>query len=138
MKHVSLAAPLICILAAAATAQDLDSLIRPQLPALVDTYKGIHAHPELSHHEERTSAMLGAELRKAGYTVTERVGKYPDGSQAYGIVAILENGAGPAATDSRRHGCVAHRRGDRRQLRQPREDEECQRPGCGRHARLRT
>ena len=95
MKYVSLAAPLICSLAAAAPAQNLEALISPQLPGLVDTYKSIHSHPELSHHEERTAAILAAELRKAGYAVTERVGKYPDGSQAYGVVGVLENGAGP-------------------------------------------
>ncbi len=39
--------------------------------------------------------MLAAELRKLGYTVTERVGKYQDGSQAFGVVAVLKNGAGP-------------------------------------------
>ncbi|MGA9584443.1 MAG: amidohydrolase [Terracidiphilus sp.] len=66
-----------------------------QLPALTDTYKQFHRNPELSHHEEKTSALLASDLRKLGYTVTEHVGKYPDGSQAYGIVAILENGAGP-------------------------------------------
>ncbi len=76
-------------------AQDLPTLVNTQLPGLVQTYKGIHAHPELSHHEDATSAQLAAELRKAGYTVTERVGKYPDGSQAYGVVAILKNGPGP-------------------------------------------
>ena len=83
---------LSCITAAA---QDLTTLVNTQLPGLVQTYKGIHAHPELSHHEEATSAQLAAELRKAGYTVTERVGKYPDGSQAYGVVALLKNGPGP-------------------------------------------
>jgi metal-dependent amidase/aminoacylase/carboxypeptidase family protein len=57
--------------------------------------KGIHAHPELSHHEEHTAALLAGELRKAGYTVTERVGRYPDGTQACGVVAILQNGPGP-------------------------------------------
>ena len=65
------------------------------MPALTETYKHLHRNPELSHHEEKTSAYLAAELRKAGYTVTERVGKYQDGSQAYGIVAVMENGAGP-------------------------------------------
>ena len=64
-------------------------------PDLLDFYKNLHAHPELSHFEEHTSAMLAAELRKAGYTVTEHVGKYPDGSQAYGVVGILKNGPGP-------------------------------------------
>jgi amidohydrolase len=95
MNHASLVVFLACSFTAAAGAQSLDSLVRPQLPGLVDTYKTIHAHPELSHHEERTAGILAAELRKAGYAVTERVGKYPDGSQAYGVVGILENGPGP-------------------------------------------
>jgi hippurate hydrolase len=76
-------------------AQDLPSLVNSMLPGLVETYKDLHSHPELSHQESRTSALLAGELRKAGYTVTEHVGKYPDGSQAYGVVAILENGPGP-------------------------------------------
>ncbi|HEY3627250.1 MAG TPA: amidohydrolase [Terracidiphilus sp.] len=73
----------------------IDASVQAQLPALTETYKQLHRSPELSHHEEKTSAFLAAELRKAGYTVTERVGKYEDGSQAYGIVAIMENGPGP-------------------------------------------
>ena len=77
----------------------LTTAIRAQSPSLdsdlLDFYKNLHAHPELSHFEEHTSALLAAELRKAGYTVTEHVGKYPDGSQAYGVVAILKNGPGP-------------------------------------------
>jgi hippurate hydrolase len=75
------------------------SAIHAQSPSfntdLVDIYKNIHAHPELSHYEEHTSALLASELRKAGYTVTDHIGKYPDGSQAYGVVAILRNGSGP-------------------------------------------
>src|SRR5580704_4770101 len=80
---------------ATAGAQEVSTLVDQQMPGLLATYKGIHAAPELSHHEERTSALLAEELRKAGYTVTERVGRYPDGSQAYGVVGILKNGAGP-------------------------------------------
>src|SRR6195256_3823023 len=76
-------------------AQEVPALVDKQLPDLLTTYKGIHTAPELSHHEGQTSALLAEELRKAGYTVTERVGKYPDGSQAYGVVGILKNGAGP-------------------------------------------
>jgi amidohydrolase len=79
----------------AAGAQEVPALVDQQLPGLLTTYKSIHATPELSHHEAQTSAMLAEELRKAGYSVTERVGKYPDGSQAYGVVGILKNGAGP-------------------------------------------
>ena len=80
---------------ALAAAQDLDALVSKELSGLVETYKGIHEHPELSHHEEHTAALLAAELRKSGYAVAERVGTYPDGSSAYGLVAILQNGAGP-------------------------------------------
>jgi amidohydrolase len=83
------------LLASTADAQDLDTFVNGQLPNLVSTYKDIHSRPELSHHEERTSALLAAELRKAGFAVTEHVGKYPDGSQAFGLVALLQNGAGP-------------------------------------------
>jgi amidohydrolase len=97
MKRITLICSLLCLLAAPglAAAQELGALVNSQLSGLVDTYKGIHAHPELSHHEEHTAALLAGELRKAGYTVTERVGRYPDGTQAYGLVAILQNGPGP-------------------------------------------
>ena len=92
----------VCIWAAAciaastpAAAQDVGRLVDGEISGLVATYQELHAHPELSHHEENTSARLANELRQAGFKVTERVGKYPDGSQAYGVVGILENGAGP-------------------------------------------
>jgi amidohydrolase len=78
-----------------AMAQEVPALVDKQLPGLLTTYKGLHTAPELSHHEAQTSALLAEEMRKAGYTVTERVGKYPDGSQAYGVVGIMKNGAGP-------------------------------------------
>lgn len=82
-------------LTAGAIAQEVPALVDKQLPSLLATYKQLHLAPELSHHEAQTSALLAEEMRKAGYTVTERVGKYPDGSQAYGVVGILKNGAGP-------------------------------------------
>ena len=95
MKKIIGACLLACVGLAPAVAQNLEGLVGDQLSGLVSTYQGIHAHPELSHREEHTSALLAAELRKSGYTVTERVGKYPDGTQAYGVVAILQNGPGP-------------------------------------------
>jgi amidohydrolase len=87
--------PIALLIAAPVFAQDLVTLTNNQLPNLLDIYKDIHAHPELSHQESRTAALLASEFRKAGYIVTEHVGKYADGSQAYGVVAILENGPGP-------------------------------------------
>jgi hippurate hydrolase len=79
----------------AAPADDFRAAIDAQAPALLQIYKDLHAHPEISQHEERTSALLAEELRKAGFTVTEHVGRYPDGSAAFGVVAILSNGEGP-------------------------------------------
>jgi hippurate hydrolase len=64
-------------------------------PDLLTFYKDLHAHPELSHHEERTSALVADALRKDGYTVTDHIGLYPDDSKAFGVVGILKNGAGP-------------------------------------------
>jgi hippurate hydrolase len=87
---LAFAAPVI-----AQSTADLKSSVQAQLPSLSDTYKHLHRNPELSHHEEKTSAFVAGELRKLGYTVTEHVGKYQDGTQAYGIVAMLENGQGP-------------------------------------------
>ena len=78
-----------------AASSDLATSAKQQLPALTETYKHLHRNPELSRNEEQTSTFLAGELRKLGYTVTEHVGKYEDGAQAYGIVAVLENGLGP-------------------------------------------
>jgi len=79
----------------ATPADDFRTLVDAEVPALFAIYKDLHAHPEISQHEERTSALLAGELRKAGYNVTEHVGKYPDGRTAWGVVAILKNGDGP-------------------------------------------
>jgi metal-dependent amidase/aminoacylase/carboxypeptidase family protein len=57
---------LLCSMVAGSTpAQQakLDDMVDQQLPSLVAIYKGIHASPELSHREEKTSALLAGELR---------------------------------------------------------------------------
>jgi amidohydrolase len=85
-------------LAALVSAQQpppLPQSVNAQLPSLIETYKSFHRNPELSHHEEHTSATLAAALRQLGYQVTEHVGVYQDGSKAWGVVAVLENGPGP-------------------------------------------
>ena len=51
-------------------------------------YKDIHAHPELSMQEERTSHKAAERLEAAGFEVTKGVGKT-------GVVGLLRNGAGP-------------------------------------------
>lgn len=65
------------------------------MTALTETYKHLHRSPELSRHEEKTSAFLAEELRKLGYFVTENVRRYTDGSQADGVVAVMEDSPGP-------------------------------------------
>ena len=76
--------------------QSLDNLIDRDIAALVVTYKALHAAPELSHYEEKTSAFVAKELRVLGYTVIDRLGKYgrPEW-KGYGVVGVMKNGAGP-------------------------------------------
>jgi amidohydrolase len=82
-------------LAPGARAQSVSQTVNGEIQDLVSTYRDIHAHPELSRHEDQTAARLAAALREAGYTVAEHVGRYRDGSPADGVVAILKNGPGP-------------------------------------------
>lgn len=76
-------------------AQEVPALVAKQLPDLVTMYQELHQSPELSHYEAKTSSWLAEEFRAAGYTVTDHIGKYTDGTSAYGVVGILKNGAGP-------------------------------------------
>ena len=102
MRYLMTLAILLVLLLSAAlsSAQSLDPLLDPmidqQIGSLLTTYKMLHAAPELSHHEEKTSAFFASELRALGYTVTDHVGKYtkPEWT-AYGVVAVMKNGAGP-------------------------------------------
>jgi amidohydrolase len=81
---------------ARATDVEVKQLTERQLPQLVGIYEELHAAPELSRLEAKTSARLATELRALGYEVTERVGKYfVKAWQGYGVVAILRNGPGP-------------------------------------------
>ncbi len=57
-------------------------------PDLAALYQDLHRHPELSTHEEKTSAKLAERLRALGYDVTDHVG-------GFGIVAVMRNGKGP-------------------------------------------
>jgi len=97
-KIVCLLAVLACAapLAAQSDPSDMDQRIAQEIDGLVATYKNLHQNPELSYQEKETAAWLAGELRKLGFEVTERVGKYPDPNlTSYGIVAVMRNGAGP-------------------------------------------
>ncbi len=74
----------------------ITALVDHDLDGLVSYYQALHAAPELSRLEEHTAADLARELRAAGYTVTEHVGRYPNAAwKGTGVVAVLKNGAGP-------------------------------------------
>ena len=73
----------------------IEKVVESELPSLLSIYKDIHAHPELSWHEEKTSAFLAKELRAAGCEVTERLGKYDKpGITGYGVIGVMKNGPG--------------------------------------------
>jgi len=74
----------------------VDKIAESELPSLLAIYKDIHAHPELSGHEERTAAIVAKELRSAGCEVTENFGKYDrPGLKCYGVIGVIKNGEGP-------------------------------------------
>ena len=67
-----------------------------ELPSLLAIYKDLHSHPELSWHEEKTSAFVAKELRATGCEVTENFGKYDNPNlKSYGVIGIMKNGTGP-------------------------------------------
>ncbi len=51
-------------------------------------YRDLHQHPELSHHEHRTSARVAERLRGNGCSVHDGVG-------GTGVIGVLRNGEGP-------------------------------------------
>ncbi len=67
---------------------EIQKQIAADFEHLQTLYKHFHTHPELSLHEQQTSARLAAELKALGFTVTEKVG-------GYGVVGVLKNGRGP-------------------------------------------
>jgi len=93
MKRIAL---LLLLIATPLFAQTLDERVSRELDSLLMTYKALHATPELSMQEAKTSAFVASHLRELGYEVTERVGKYQDpNATCYGVVAVMKNGAGP-------------------------------------------
>jgi hippurate hydrolase len=72
----------------ASVMRTIDGVLDKDYAQLDTLYKDIHGHPEVAFQENRTAAMLAADMRKLGLQVTEHVGKT-------GIVAIYRNGPGP-------------------------------------------
>jgi hippurate hydrolase len=80
--------PLLFAAPALAQPDSLRADIAKDMPGLVTIYRDLHANPELSGQEKRTSAILAAEAKKAGFEVTTGIG-------GYGVVAVMKNGPGP-------------------------------------------
>ena len=57
-------------------------------PELIGLRRHFHQHPELSFQEQRTAAEVAERVAALGYRVRQQVG-------GHGVVAELENGAGP-------------------------------------------
>jgi hippurate hydrolase len=88
MKKLLLLAAVAMTFASPTTAATLSDAIRADMPQLMNLYRDIHAHPELSMQEVRTPGLVAPEMRKLGFEVTEHVGKT-------GVVAVMKNGPGP-------------------------------------------
>jgi amidohydrolase len=73
---------------AASTRELVPAQIQKDYASLEVFYKDLHAHPELSFHEEATARKVAGELKQAGYSVTTKVG-------GHGVVGVLRNGNGP-------------------------------------------
>jgi amidohydrolase len=75
---------------------NLDNAIDKDLNDLITTYKTMHAAPELSGHEQKTSAFIAAQLKALGYNVTENVGRFQNRNwKGYGVTGVMKNGNGP-------------------------------------------
>ena len=61
----------------------------PDLDELAALYRDLHAHPELAFAEHRTAGIVAERVRDLGYQVATGVG-------GTGVVAVLDNGSGPA------------------------------------------
>jgi hippurate hydrolase len=71
-----------------AHAEGVGDAVGRDMPGLMAIYRDLHANPELSFQELRSAKVMADAARKAGFTVTEKVGRT-------GVVAVLRNGEGP-------------------------------------------
>ena len=82
--------------------------VAPADADLLEIYRKLHAAPELSFEEAKTSALLAQQMQSMGFEVTtglgedwvkakatKDVGKVLPGVGGYGVVAVLRNGDGP-------------------------------------------
>jgi amidohydrolase len=87
-RYVALLSALLICISPASADELADSVKQDYDEYLADLWDHFHRNPELSLVEFETAKRMAAELRAAGFTVTEGVG-------GTGLVAMLENGSGP-------------------------------------------
>jgi hippurate hydrolase len=86
----------VLLFATSLSAQTVDQLIDQQMPSLMATYKQLHAAPELSMQEKKTSELVASQLKAMGFDVTYPFGQYVEpNATCYGVVAVMKNGSGP-------------------------------------------
>jgi amidohydrolase len=87
MKRIAPFALAAALLISPVSAEPLRDAIAADMPSLLEVYRDLHAHPELSFAEVRSAAVMATEARKLGFTVTTGVG-------GHGVVAVMKNGPG--------------------------------------------
>src|SRR6266540_4142713 len=91
MRKISFAAMILVLGATGVSGQAAPPALAPLdslYPDLEKLYIDLHQTPELSSHEEKTSAKMAARLKGLGYEVATGIG-------GHGVVAIFKNGKGP-------------------------------------------
>jgi amidohydrolase len=68
--------------------KSVQASIDKHYPSLEKLYTELHANPELSQKEEKTSAVMASELKKLGFDVFENIG-------GHGVAGVMKNGSGP-------------------------------------------
>jgi len=68
--------------------KQLGEIIDHDRDQLLELYKYLHAHPELSGQEEKTALIVAKEFSRQGIKVSTHVG-------GHGVVGVVENGQGP-------------------------------------------
>ena len=105
---LAISAVLLAACVVAPLAAEAEPAFTADAKTLRQIYEHLHRNPELSFQEKNTSAVLAAEMKRLGFTVTTGVGdkwvkaramkeygKLEEGVGGYGFVAVLKNGPGP-------------------------------------------
>ena len=78
----------VLLLTTATSAETPREWLKSNVADLVEIYRDLHQHPELSLQEEKTAAQVAKLWQAAGAEVTTAVG-------GHGVVGIIKNGPGP-------------------------------------------